>query len=264
MLEVQCNDAPARSIGPLRTVMMARPPWCRDCRHRGTRAFVDLNDDERGVMAKIKEAHAIASAGQILTTQGEPSTYRGVLYSGMAARYRAMGSGRRQLIDIMLAGDLIGFDNEPGEASWSTVEALTDVSVCVFDPVQWDAIITTPSLAARIDQRRLAEWQQMGDRFAAVGACDPARTLAQFILNTHRRLRVRGLGLAKSFTLPLTRLQLSEAVGVTRVHLHRLLRTFRDRQLMTINGQRVSIIDLDELQTLAGLSNDRPTRLALI
>lgn len=265
-MELPCPPiaAPPLAAAPWRIVTKADPPWCHACRHRGTRAFVDLPEVEIGLMAEVKRAHAIASAGEVLSRQGQQPACHGVLYSGMAARYRSYLTGERQLLDILLAGDLLGFDSAPDAASWCTVEALTDVSVCLFDADSWRTILSVPSLAARLDERRLAELQGLGERLATVGACDPATSLARFIVDLHRRLRVRGLALATAFTLPLTRAQLGEAIGVTRVHLHRLLRDLRSRGLMTLTRRRVTILDAGRLHALAGSPDDLPPPLPLL
>lgn len=250
--------------GPLRPVVTANPPWCRNCRHRGTGAFVDLSESELAFMTRFKRAHAIASAGEVLIRQGGPSDCRGILYSGMAARYRSMPTGERQLLGVLLSGDLLGFETEPGASSWCTVEALTDVSVCLFDPDRWDALLAVPSLAAKLYQRRSVDMRQLGERFAAVAACDPARALAHFLVDIQRRLHARGLGYATSFTLPLTRKQLSEALGITKVHLHRVLRQLGEQGIMSLEGSRVIIRDAERLEALAAVAPQAPERQALL
>lgn len=235
---------------PLRLVTKARPPWCDSCRHRSTLAFVDLADPELAFMSGFKRAHAIAKAREIIIHQGETNECVGVLYSGWIAKYRTTSSGERQLLSILLPGDLVGLE-VAGLRSWFSLEALTDISICMFEPSSLTRLLAVPSLAARMLRRLASDKRQVEDRFAVVAGCDGRHGLAHLVLDLHRRLRLRGLALDHSLTVPLSRQQLAEAVGITSVHLHRLLRKFRREGVMHFERRRIVITNRDRLRELA-------------
>lgn len=173
-----------------------------------------------------------------------------VLYSGWVAKYRTTASGERQLLSILLPGDLLGLETV-GTRSWYSLQALTDISVCVFDPNRLPRLLAIPSLGARLLKRIAADRRLTEERFTVVAAADRRHALAQLILELHRRLVSRGLAPDGSLSLPLTRRQLAEALGITPVHLHRLLREFRNENILRFERRRVVINDHDRLCELA-------------
>jgi CRP/FNR family transcriptional regulator, anaerobic regulatory protein len=235
---------------PFRLVEKASPPWCANCRHRTTAAFIDLPGPDLAFMAQFKQAHAIASSGDHLVRQGSIVECAAVLYSGWVAKYRTTSTGERQLLSILLPGDLLGIETV-GTRSWYSLQALTDVSVCVFAPARLPQLLGLPSLGARLLKRIAADRRLTEERFTVVAAADRRHGLAQLILDLHRRLRMRGLAPADSLSLPLTRRQLAEAVGITSVHLHRILRELREANVLRFERRRVLIVDRDRLRELA-------------
>lgn len=237
---------------PFRPVQRT-PPWCGNCRHRGTPAFIDLSTAELAFMRGFKRAHAIASAGELLVRQGAPLDCAAVLYSGWVARYRALPSGERQLLSVLLPGDMIGLEAAGSATSWFTLEALTDVSACLFDPAQLERLLGMPSLGRRLLRRLASDKRHGEERFAAVAAGDPRRSLAHLIFDLHHRLRLRGLAPPDSLSVPLTRKQLADAIGVTTVHLHRVLRDLRLDGILSFDRRRIIIVDVDRLRELAAV-----------
>lgn len=236
---------------PFRPVTRTRPPWCADCRHRSTAAFVGLTQDELAFMARFKRAHVIASAGERLAHQGSALEFAGVLYSGLAARYRTTPAGERLLLSLLLPGDLIGIETAAGTPPWFDLEALTDVSACLFDADQLHRLLAVPSLGARLIQRLASDRRHVEERFTAVAAADPRHSLAHFVVDLHHRLYLRGLAPEASLSLPLTRRQLAEAIGVTTVHLHRVVRELRQDGIMHFAGRKIVIADKKRLRALA-------------
>jgi hypothetical protein len=60
-----------------------------------------------------------------------------------------------------------------------------------------------------------------------------------------------GLGTAAGFACPLSQYQLADALGLTAVHLNRVLRTMRERELLTFQHGQVTFDDFDRLVALA-------------
>jgi CRP/FNR family transcriptional regulator, anaerobic regulatory protein len=175
------------------------------------------------------------------------------LYSGWAIRSRTLPSGERQILSVLLPGDLIGFETLFADARSDAIEAVTDVTYCVFNPGRVDELLLIKSLARRILSAFSLSQQQLSDRLTVIGACDAPRNLAHFICDLHDRLHGREMVRGLRFKLPLTHRQLAEALGLTTVHLHRTLRALREQQLLQINSGSVEILNLERLRALSPL-----------
>jgi hypothetical protein len=71
------------------------------------------------------------------------------------------------------------------------------------------------------------------------------------VLDFYRRLRRRKLITGSTYNLPLTQLQIGSYLGLTVVHVNRVLRSLRDERIVQLEKQCVSILDLERLMSLA-------------
>lgn len=213
--------------------------------------FKDFTVAEAEFMAQFKKAHGRAWAGEVLISPDEPGTRLFTLYSGLAAKCRTLPSGQRQLLTVVLPGDLVGLQGLYTGKAWYSVEALTDVTFCVFEPGRWHELLAVPSLAKRVSWLQALEQRHTEERLAAIGAGDARHSVAHFVLDLYVRLRRRRLYRENSFALPLTQQQLADAVGLTTVHLHRTLRGLRHDQILSLENHRITILDLEALRKLA-------------
>jgi hypothetical protein len=65
------------------------------------------------------------------------------------------------------------------------------------------------------------------------------------------RLREVGLGDKRGYACPLTQYQLADALGLSAVHVNRVLREMRDAGMMTFQKGQVSFDDFDRLVAFA-------------
>ncbi|WP_449409393.1 Crp/Fnr family transcriptional regulator [Methylobacterium komagatae] len=65
------------------------------------------------------------------------------------------------------------------------------------------------------------------------------------------RLETVGLAVDHSCQLPLTQYELGDALGITSVHVNRILRELRESGLITLSGGRLTIHDWDALAKAA-------------
>ena len=85
-----------------------------------------------------------------------------------------------------------------------------------------------------------------------VGRRSAYERLAHLILELLVRLRDVGLANELSYPLPLTQELIADVLGLGGPHVSRLLRFLREEGLITIDGHRLTVIDLDPLTQFAG------------
>ncbi|NJL06932.1 MAG: Crp/Fnr family transcriptional regulator [Methylacidiphilales bacterium] len=176
------------------------------------------------------------------------------LYSGWAVKTTTLPSGEAFLVKVLLPGDLIGLESVLSGPSRHSVHAATDVTYCTFDHRQISAMLSMPSLARRLVVLLLAEQRRTYERLAVVGACNARRNFAHFVLDLFQRLRERQMARDNGFRVPLSSMQLADALGLTTVHLNRVLRGFRDDRILTLENHTLTIHDLAALREIAAVS----------
>lgn len=193
----------------------------------------------------------LRSSELLSPTVGSPN---GIYYlrSGWACQFHGLGDGRRAIVDVYLPGDVIGLDAEMGTRSPAHVLTLTSVTVQTI-PAE-DALIdlmASPRTALYII-RLLAQRQLRANRLLAALSCLDARErLAMIFLDFYTRLWRRKLITAPQYNLPLTQAQMGSYIGLTVVHINRMLRSLSDDRIVQMQKHCVTILDVERLKQLA-------------
>lgn len=172
--------------------------------------------------------------------------------TGWACQFRDLANGRRAILDVYLPGDVIGLD--AGVHSRPLEEILTLTAVTI-EAVPADEVLsklmadlpTALYIAFLLGQR-----QRRTDRLLAAISCLDARgRLAMMLLDFHTRLRRRKIISGSIYNLPLTQVQIGNYLGLTVVHINRVLRALREERVVGLEKHCVTILDLQQLGNLA-------------
>ena len=75
--------------------------------------------------------------------------------------------------------------------------------------------------------------------------------MAHFLLELGSRLALVGIGSREGFDCPLTQYHLADTLGLSAVHVNRVLRQLREQGLVTFRDDRVTFHDFGALVELA-------------
>lgn len=97
----------------------------------------------------------------------------------------------------------------------------------------------------------LSERQRRADRLlAAISRLDARGRIATMILDFHERLRRRRLITGSTYNFPLTQVQVGQYLGLTVVHVNRVLQSLRAERILDLEKHCVTILDLDRLTSM--------------
>jgi CRP-like cAMP-binding protein len=163
-----------------------------------------------------------------------------------------MQADRRAIIDIYLPGDFIGLDAAFKTRPIENVLTLTSVEGQAIGArtLLSDAMVS-PS-AALFVAWLLGRRQQRADRLlAAISGCDARGRLAMMVLDLHQRLRARKLITQDTFNMPLTQQHIGEYLGLTVVHVNRVLKSLRVDRIASLERHCLTILDMRRLVQLS-------------
>lgn len=178
-----------------------------------------------------------------------------LILSGWACRERIRPNGRRQLLSILLPGDLIG--NSEGRRALDMVEiaAITDVKLVslanVVDTVRENPE-DYPGIVEGLVALRCAEERYLLDQLVRLGTQSAVQRIAGFMLEMFQRCREIGFVTGNSFVMPLTQEMLGDAVGVSVVHVNRVVGELKERHLIEWHSGILVVRDLAGLALAAG------------
>src|ERR1044071_8107471 len=199
-----------------------------------------------------------------IIAQGRPYRNVFILCSGFAWRYKILPDGKRQLLSFGLPGDLIGFPASCFENAVNATGSLTDVVVATVPfAAFYNLFVRFPRVAIALYWMAAREAAIYGERIVDIGRRSAYERLAHLILELLTRLRTVGLAEERSYILPLTQELIADVLGLSGPHVSRMLRCMREERLVTIEGHRLTVTDLESLTVLAGFDGDYLARFRI-
>ncbi|MBD3834110.1 Crp/Fnr family transcriptional regulator [Brevundimonas bullata] len=184
-----------------------------------------------------------------------------LLLEGFTARYSTLSDGRRQITEINVAGDFVDLHSllmkqmDHGvvtlcpcviaHAPHSRLRRLTEEHAHLTRLLWLDTIV---------DAAIHRQW------LVAMGRRSGLGHLAHLVCELFTRLSAVGLTEGQTFNLPLTQTVLSDALGLSTVHVNRLIAELRREGLVRWSNPQVEILDWPRLSQIAEFD---PTYLRL-
>lgn len=182
--------------------------------------------------------------------QSEQAAY--ILASGWVSSYKIQRDGSRQIVDFQIPGDFLGLRSVLLRTSDHSFEPIVDIQaaeVLVGDLLE--AFAQTPRLATAILWALSRDEAMVVEHLVGVGRRDANERMTHFLLELGSRLALVGLGSKAGYACPLTQYHLADALGLSAVHVNRVLRHLREDGLVTFRDGHVTFDDYDRLVDLA-------------
>jgi CRP-like cAMP-binding protein len=218
-------------------------------------SVIQLSNSEIDCIEAMQKKERQVAAGRDLVRDGEPYDQTYVLKEGWAIRFKTLSDGRRQILNFVLPGDIVGLFSPLFEVSDHSVAALTDIVVHPLDPgTTVEMFADCPRLAAAIAWSAGRDEAILSEQIVRVGRRSAYERTGHLIVELLHRLRLVGEAEQESFELPLTQEILADTLGLSIVHVNRTLRRLRENGLLCIKGERVVIGDLEQLTSVTEFS----------
>jgi CRP-like cAMP-binding protein len=207
---------------------------CTECALRACGLFRPISNNELGAINAIKREHLASPAGAEIIRVGDDAPELYTLYAGWAFRFKTLPDGRRQILNFLLPGDLVGLQAAMFDAAQHGVEALTDVELCLLPRRKvWALFGQMPDLAFDVAWLGSREESYVDDNLTSVGRRSAAERLAALIVVLYKRAKMLGLVTDDSFEFPLTQQHIADALGLSLVHTNKTLAKLRKLGLFT-------------------------------
>lgn len=215
-------------------------------------AFVALSAAEQGVLAAQHKRRHHFVAGCDLVHQGQSDRATYILVSGWACSYKLLPDGQRQIVDFQIPGDFLGLRSALLHISDHSIEPITDIDVTEINVQDlMAAFSTTPRLAMAVLWAASRDEAMVVEHLVDIGRRNAAQRMAHFLLELGARLTLVGMGSRAGFACPLTQYLIADALGLSAVHVNRVLRQLREAGMLTFRDGYVRFDDYDRLVAFA-------------
>lgn len=196
-------------------------------------------------------------ARQDLILEGDKPGPIFVVLEGWACRYKLLPEGTRQITSFLMPGDCCDLHASVLERMEHSIATLSAARVAMVARERMEELIFTRPFITRafwwtqlVDEDTLRAW------ITSMGRRDSTQRVAHLMCELYVRARNVGLTENETFELPLTQAVLGDALGLTPVHVNRVLRKLRLKDVMRLSKGQLVISDIVELARIAGFDDN--------
>src|SRR4051794_34517330 len=157
---------------------------CEKCPLRALECLREFTAKELEFVSSFKSGELNVQAGTSILLQSTNSAHLYTILSGWAFRYKTLPDGRRQILNYALPSDLLGLQGSINDEMQHSVEALTDMMLCVFPREKlWGLYTDFPTLAFDVTWLAAREEQILDEQLLSVGRRTAMERLASLLLS---------------------------------------------------------------------------------
>ncbi len=231
-------------------------PFINDHLAKKLTTFVKLSPAELAGLAELQSTPVNVPRGSDLMHQGDAGQLAYILHAGWGCSFKVLRDGARQIITFPIPGDMIGLRSILLKTSDHAFSAITDVQVSRISTARLNTLVDEfPRLAAAIMWGTSRDEAITVEHLASIGRRTSLERTAHFFLELRDRLQLVGLTSDTEYECPLSQYVIADALGMSAIHVNRVLRQLRELELLTFHERYVTIHDVAGLAELAGYDN---------
>ena len=197
------------------------------------KSFIDLTDNEISTFSSLPQRLITLSAGREIVHEGLRAHNAFILLDGWVASYKLLRS-------LLL------------RTSDHSFEAITEITVAEISAQNMiSTFAKSPRLASAILWAASRDEAMVVEHLVNIGRRSAIVRTAHFLLELGTRLNLIGVGTPNSYPCPLSQYLLADALGLSAIHINRVLRQLREQDLMTFQKGIVHFKNLEKLIALA-------------
>jgi CRP-like cAMP-binding protein len=212
-----------------------------------------LSEIDRDALRRLCSVVREVPARRDIIGDGDRPESVHVMLGGWAARYKVLPDGSRQITAFLIPGDFCDLHVTTLREMDHGILALTPATVA-FIPhqVMQDLPLDRPELARALWWATLVDEAVLRNWIVNIGRRDAYQGVAHLMCELHARMGSVGLVDEGRFSLPLTQEELADALGLTPVHVNRVLQRLRGEGLITLEDRVLTLEDPEGLRRAAG------------
>ena len=180
-----------------------------------------------------------------------------VVLEGWACRYKVLPSGTRQIVGFLMPGDSCDLHVGLLDKMDHSIQTITPALVARIDGDQMDTLMDGhPAVARALYISQLVDEGTMRAWITSMGRRTSLERVAHLMCELYLRAHTIGLPVEPTFAMPLSQVMLADALGMTPVHLNRVLNVLRQHGAMKLSRGRLTVVDSKLLVHLAGFDEN--------
>ncbi|MBS9721496.1 helix-turn-helix domain-containing protein [Tianweitania sp. BSSL-BM11] len=218
-------------------------------------ALSALGEADRHALDGIVVRTFKVDGGNDITRAEQQNAHCHVLLNGMAASYKLLADGRRQITRFCLPGDILDLDGLVGGKLDHNVLAIGTCNVGAVPHGSLRNLSHKPDIALALWRHTLADTAASREWVVNVGRRSSAERIAHLICELVTRLSQAGLVIdisgKRTCYVPFTQVHIADATGLSTVHVNRSLQELRSRGLIELSRDKLTVLNWENLNAFA-------------
>jgi CRP-like cAMP-binding protein len=222
-----------------------------------------LSDADRQALAALGDNGRDFGARRSIIREGDRPDHVHLMLEGWAARYKLLPGGLRQITAFLLPGDFCDLHTTILAEMDHSIATLTRARIAYVPRGRMEELTERPQLARAFRWSTLVDEAVLRSWIVNIGRRDAHQAIGHLMCELYVRLKIVGLAADHHFELPLTQEEIGDALGLTPVHVNRVLQRMRREGLISFARGALAIHDYRGLERASGfnpnyLHLDRP------
>jgi len=224
-------------------------PTCEECIATGHPIFKDLTADQLDNV-NYDKACSFYKRGNVIFQEDHRTNGLYCVHSGIIKLYKTGIDGKEQIIRFAKMGDIIGYRSLlSNELACTTARVIEDATICY---IQGNILLTlikeNSAFSMQLMQLTCKELGEANNYITDIAQKTVRERLAEILLLLKDTF---GLDQNQILQISLTREELANIVGTATESVIRLLSEFKQDELIELQGRKIKILNLKELQKIA-------------
>lgn len=193
----------------------------------------------------------VYGADEDIVSEGDHPAECHVILTGFACRYKLLAEGKRQILSFQVPGDFCDLEGFVLGRMDHSVGTLTRCTTAVVPHKSLLEITERhPRIARALWADMLVDAAVFREWLASIGRRSAYQRVAHLLCEVTTRLETVGLAQGGSFDVPVTQTELGDALGLSTVHVNRVLQQLRREGLITFRGNALVVHHWERLKTV--------------
>jgi CRP-like cAMP-binding protein len=219
---------------------------CLNCPLQNVSGLRPLTAGQLEFMQGFKQGEVYVAKGAQMLSAGVTSPHLYTLLQGVLFRFRSLDDGRRQIVNFLFPGDMIGLQGAMEDPLLYGIEAVTDARVCIFQRERFLELFSVhPRLGFDVAWLAAREETALDGHLTSVGRRSARERIAYLALFLFLRGRATGMSGCTHLNISLTQAQIADTVGLSIVHTNKTLQVLRKANVIEWAPDRIGIHDIE-------------------
>jgi CRP-like cAMP-binding protein len=225
---------------------------------RKLQGYCSLDPPDLALLERVCSGARVVSAHTDLIREGDKPGPVFIVLEGWACRYKLLPEGGRQITAFLLPGDTCDLHVSILQHMDHSIATLTKANVAVIPSLLLEQLTEThPGITRALWWTQLVDEAVLRAWIVSLGRRDAVQRVAHLLSELWQRALAVGLVVDDILRLPITQMDIADALGLTNIHVNRVLQDLRHDQLVRLDkGRAFSVLDPTALALRAGFQPD--------